>query len=119
VSTNKALRINVDNEEQDQELQGTIKVISTDNKTITIGTQNRGDITLYVTSNTSIRIEDKRTAVFSDLNVGQKIEAEYDVSTNNALKFKLDVDKEEKDGRYPDRPLNSIKKHNPNKSENN
>jgi hypothetical protein len=42
-----------------------------------------------------IRIEDEGTTAFSDLKVGQKVEAKYDGITKNALKLTIDTDKEE------------------------
>jgi hypothetical protein len=76
------------------ELEGTIKSLGTDN--VTIATENKGDITLTVTTETEIKIEDKSKAAFSDLQVDQKVEARYDVSTMKALKLEVDKD-EDKD----------------------
>jgi len=78
------------------EVDGVIKSLGTDNVTIT--TDKNEDVTLKVTSETVIRIEDERTAAFTDLQVGQKVEAEYNVSTMDALKLKVDNDKDEADG---------------------
>jgi hypothetical protein len=94
VSTKNALRINVDMEEEEGEIEGIIKVLDTANKTVTITTEKKDDITLKVTSDTVIWIEDDGTAAFPDLKVGQKVEAKYDVSAKNAVK--LDIDTGEK-----------------------
>ncbi len=102
VTTKNALKIkvdiDVDSEEDEGEIDGIIKAIEPANKTVTITTEKNGDITLKVTSETVIRIEDERTAAFTDLQVGQKVEAEYNVSTMDALKLKVDNDKDEADG---------------------
>ncbi len=97
VTTKNALRINVDTgeEEDEGEIEGVVKAVDTTSKTVTITTEKKGDITLKVTSETVIRIEDERTAAFSDLKVGQKIEAKYDVSTMNAVKLAIDTDEED------------------------
>jgi hypothetical protein len=62
------------------EAGGVINSLGTGNVTFT---SKKGDITLNVTPDTKIRIEDKGNATSVDLKVGQKIEAKYDVSTNN------------------------------------
>jgi hypothetical protein len=64
------------------EAGGVINSLGTGNVTFT---SKKGDITLNVTPDTKIRIEDKGNATSVDLKVGQKIEAKYDVSTKNAL----------------------------------
>ncbi len=97
VSTMTALRINVNNEDATGEAEGVIQAIDTGNKTITITTNKSGNITLTVTANTSIRVEEKGTATFADLKVGQRIEAKYDVATMTAIKLKVE-DEEEEDG---------------------
>lgn len=91
VTTKNALRINVDEDEAEDEgeIEGIIKAIGTDNKTITITKENNADVTLNVISGTVIEIEEDRTGAFSDLKVGQKIEADYDVSTMNAQKLEI------------------------------
>ncbi len=99
VTSKNALRINVElAEEEDEdegEIEGIVKAIDTTNKTVTITTEKKGDITLQVTSETVIRIEDEGTAAFSDLKVGQKIEAEYDVNSMKAVKLTIDTDEED------------------------
>lgn len=90
VTTKNALRINVDEDEEDEgEIEGIIKAIGTDNTTVTITRENNADVTLNITSGTVIEIEEDRTGAFSDLKVGQKIEADYDVSTMNVQKLEI------------------------------
>ena len=100
VTSKNALRINVEleGEEDEGEIEGIVKAIDTANKTVTITTEKNGDITLEITSETVIRIEDKGTAVFADLKVGQQVEAKYDESSLKALKIKVDdEDNDEED----------------------
>jgi hypothetical protein len=100
VTTKNALRINADagkDEEKRNEGETEGAVTATDNntKTVTIKTEKGENITLNVTSNTTIRIEDHRTAAFSDIQVGQKIEAKYDKSNMNALRLVIEVKEDE------------------------
>jgi hypothetical protein len=78
---------------QKAEVDGVIKSLGTNNVTIT--TEKKGDITLQVTSETIIRVEDKGPAAFSDLQAGQSVEAKYDVSSLKALKLTVDIETEE------------------------
>ncbi len=87
ISTKTALRINVNYEDAEGQVSGVISAIDSANKTVTINATRKGEITLQVTANTSIRIEEKGTATFSDLKVGQRIEARYDVATLTAIKL--------------------------------
>jgi hypothetical protein len=97
VSTKNALRINVDTNEENNEgeIEGTVKAVDTTKKTVTITTKTNSDVTLNVTLETRIRIEEKRTAALSDITVGQKIEAKYDKSNMNALKLAIEMAEEE------------------------
>lgn len=87
VTTKAALRINVNNEEATGEATGVIQAVNNTTRTVTITTNKSGNITLTVTANTSIRVEDKGTATFADLKVGQRVEVKYDVATNTAIKL--------------------------------
>lgn len=78
------------------EVHGIIKSLGTANVTIT--TARKGDITLKVTSETKIRIEDKGTAAFSDLKSGQEVEVKYDVATKNALRINVNTDEVDNEG---------------------
>jgi Cu/Ag efflux protein CusF len=98
VSSMNTLRINVEINDEEGEIEGTIKSIDTTANTVTITTQKKGDIVLKVTPKTIIRIEDKGTAALSELKAGQKIEAKYDVSTMEALKLNVENGDDEQDG---------------------
>ncbi|MFA4835774.1 MAG: hypothetical protein WC749_06890, partial [Dehalococcoidia bacterium] len=99
VTSKKALRINVNMNVNEEEgaIQGIVKAIGTDNKTVTITTEKKGDVTLQVTPDARIRIGDEGRAAFSDLRVGQKVEAGYDVASMKALKLVIEVDDENQD----------------------
>ena len=86
VTTKAALRINVNNEDATGEAAGIIQAVNNTTRTITILTNKSGNITITVTANTSIRVEEKGTATFADLTVGQRIEVRYDAATNTAIK---------------------------------
>jgi uncharacterized protein YuzE len=64
---------------QNAEVEGIIKSLGTNSVTIT--TEHMVDVTLQVTTDTIIRIEDKAIATFADLKIGQTVEAKYNVST--------------------------------------
>ena len=87
VSTKAALRINVNNEDATGEAAGVIQAVNNTTKTITITTNKSGNITVTVTANTSIRVQDKGTATFTNLKVGQRVEVRYDVATKTAIKL--------------------------------
>jgi hypothetical protein len=71
------------------EVEGKITAIGTAN--VTIKTDRGPEVTLKWTSaNTTITIEDKAgSAAFTDLKVGQEVDATYDVSTMIALKVEV------------------------------
>jgi hypothetical protein len=85
---------------QNAEVNGVIKSLGTDNVTIT--TEKKGDITLQVTSETRIKINDKGTDSFSDLKLGQKVEAKYDVTSKKALRINVNIHKNETHGKNHD-----------------
>jgi len=90
VITKTALRINVNNEDATGEAAGIIQAVDNTTKTITIATNKSGNITVTVTANTSIRVEDKGTTTFADLKVGQRVEVRYDVATKTAIKLTVE-----------------------------
>lgn len=73
---------------------GIIKELGTDSVTITV--EGEGDIVLQVTPDTAIEIEDEDEASFEDLEVGQHVEAKYDVVSLEALEIEV-VNGEEED----------------------
>ena len=87
VITKTALRINVNTEDATGEAEGIIQAVNNTTKTVTILTNKSGNITLTVAANTSIRVEDRGTATFADLKVGQRVEVRYDVATKTAIKL--------------------------------
>lgn len=89
VTSLEALTITVD-DYAENDIEGTITAIDPDNHMVTIATEEKGDIVLRVTSDTILRIEDKGTATFGDLELGLRVQAEYDVSSKDALKIKVD-----------------------------
>jgi uncharacterized lipoprotein YehR (DUF1307 family) len=72
------------------EVDGIINGLGTDS--VSIATEHGGNITLRITPETVIRIEDRGAANFTDLQVGQKVEAKYDVTTLNAVKITVEYD---------------------------
>ncbi len=87
VYTKNAIRISVENENVAGEVEGTIQAVNTTNNTVTITSIRSGNITLTVTANTSIRIEDKGTVALVELKVGQTIDARYDTANMTAIKI--------------------------------
>jgi Cu/Ag efflux protein CusF len=96
VASENVLRISVETDEEDEavKIEGTIKSIDTVAKTVVITTEKKGDITLTVTPETKIIIEDKGPAAFEELKSGQKVEAKYDKSNMNALTIGVDTEEE-------------------------
>lgn len=97
VASLEALKIKVDDDEEEGEVEGIITAIDTDSQTVTVTTEEEGDVVLWVTSDTRIRIEDKGTATFANLTVGSQVETEYDESSMDALKIKVDDDDRDND----------------------
>lgn len=89
VTSLEALTITVD-DYAENDIEGTITAIDPDNHMVTIATEEKGDIVLRVTSDTILRIEDKGTATFGDLELGLRVQAEYDVSSKDALRIEVD-----------------------------
>lgn len=78
------------------EVQGTIKGLGTDNITLTT---KKGDITLLVTSNTTIQGWGKAKPAFTDLKVGQRVVVKYDVTSLKALSIVINADGKIQDNR--------------------
>ena len=78
---------------QNAEADGVIKTVGTDN--ITITTEKKGDITLLVTPETLIITMSAGISALSNLQVGQTVEARYDVTSMKALMIKVDFQKDE------------------------
>ena len=66
--------------------------------TVTIKRDHGDNVTLNVTANTTIKIEDHRTAALTDIKVGQKIQATYEKSTMNALKISVEIKDQDEQG---------------------
>jgi hypothetical protein len=94
VTSLQALEITIADAETEGQIEGIITAIDPDNHMVTITTE-QGDIPVRVTSDTIIRFEDKGTATFGDLELGLQVQAEYDVSSKDALKIKVDDGGEE------------------------
>ncbi len=77
------------------EAEGIIKELGTDSVIITMEEEEEGDITLGITPETVIRIEDGAAINFTDLQVGWQVEAKYDVTTLEAVEIEIDDDEEE------------------------
>jgi hypothetical protein len=77
------------------DVEGTIHSLTADNVTIT--TEKRGDITLQVTPETLIITKATGTTALSDLKVGQKVEAKYDIASLKALKLKIDFENKQRE----------------------
>ncbi len=93
VASENALRINVAGsfEERNAGIEGVVVSTNTTLNTVTIGTSRGDDVTLNVTGNTTIRIEDDRTGALGDIQAGQKIQAVYEKGTMNALKISVEI----------------------------
>jgi hypothetical protein len=89
VTSLEALEITIEDAEEEGEIEGIIAAIDPDNHMVTITTE-QGDIPVRVTLDTIIRFEDKGTAVFGDLQLGLQVQAEYDVSSMDALRIEVD-----------------------------
>jgi hypothetical protein len=67
---------------------GIIEYLDTDS--VTVAVEGEGDITLQVTPDTKIEIEDEGGAGFEDLEVGQLAKAKYDVISLEALEIEVE-----------------------------
>ena len=105
VTTKTALRINVASsfEEKNAGIEGVVVSVNATAKTVTIRRSGGDNVTLRVTENTTIKIEDHRTGGFPDITVGQEIEATYDKSTMNALKISIEIEDQDEDRRGGER----------------
>jgi hypothetical protein len=116
ISTKNALRINVDRQLPEGNLQGTITAIDNATATIKIATLKQGDITLKVTATTVIRMEEKGTIVFKNLKVGQNVEVKYQVGSLTALKIKVDENDNQSNGNNNDKQRDNKDENNQNKN---
>jgi predicted CXXCH cytochrome family protein len=69
------------------EVQGVIKGLGT--ARVTIDVDSKSDITLHVADNTSVRLTENARGTFSDLKVGQNVQAKYDVASGNAVRISV------------------------------
>jgi hypothetical protein len=90
VNTLNALRIIINPEEQAGFIQGTIQSLDDGDNTITIRTVKGGEITLYVTSDTVITVNNKGTGIFTDLQEDQDVKVHYDIDSLVASKIKVE-----------------------------
>lgn len=81
------------------EAEGAIKSIDSAEQTVTISLEKGGEVTLGVTAETRIEVDDDERATFAALQVGQEIEAAFDVETQKAFKIEVedDGDKDDED----------------------
>ena len=100
-----AVDIQVDGPEE-CEISGTIDAIDLTANTVTI-TSEYGDwsVTVNVTPDTLIEIEDIAAPTIADLAVGQKVEVVYASDTQNA--FRIEVENEDEEG-YAEGPITAI-----------
>lgn len=77
------------------EVEGILKRLDSDKKTVTITSEKRGDIVLEVTETTKIEMDDDHPATFADLREGQEIEAKFDVESKKALKIEVEEEEDE------------------------
>jgi hypothetical protein len=91
VTTMNALVIEVqtsdDTDSHTGRLEGTIKSIASDNKSIVVTGILKGDVTLAISTNTTIVVSGKGTNSVAGLRVGQRIKASYDVNSLTAIKI--------------------------------
>jgi hypothetical protein len=80
---------------QNAEVEGVIKSLGT--ASVTITTEDMDEVTLLVTPDTSISIDDKAISTFADLKAGQTVEAKYNVTTMNAARIHVDTGEEDRD----------------------
>ena len=80
----------------DAHVDGVIESLDDAKKTVTITAENGEKITLEVTAETRIKLEDDdKTATFAALRVGQELEAKYNVETKKALKLEMEDEDED------------------------
>lgn len=101
VSTNTALRITVETDRGGRlaQVEGLVKAVDLNAKTVTIDFGHGDNVTLNVTANTTIRIADHRTGSLGDIKVGQQVHAAYDKTTKNAVSVTLQAQNEDREGR--------------------
>jgi hypothetical protein len=101
VSTMTAIRIASETDREGRgplaQAEGIVRAVV--GNTVTIGIGHGDNITVNVTSNTTIKIEDSRTGALADIKVGQQVHASYDKSTKNAVRIILQGNNENRQGR--------------------
>jgi len=80
----------VEEEIEEEEVEGIITAIDAGNHTVTIKTEEEIDIVLQVTPDTKIEIEDVDEAVFEDLEVDQQVKVKYDAISLEALEIEVE-----------------------------
>lgn len=73
-----------------QKIEGSIKSVDSGNKTITVTTTDRGDVTLSVVAATTIIMNGKGPAAFTGLQAGQPVQLTYDPANMQAKKIAVD-----------------------------
>lgn len=91
-STLNAFEIKVGDDDggghEDEHVEGTVAAVDTDANTVTITPNEGADITLNVTEETKIEVNDE-SATLADVQVGEPVRAEYEVATLNAKELKV------------------------------
>ncbi|MDO8750853.1 MAG: hypothetical protein Q7K03_06890 [Dehalococcoidia bacterium] len=77
------------------EVEGIIRSLDKEKKTLTVSSGEDGDTTLELTETTKIEIDDNKAATFDSLREGQEVEVKYDVETKKALKIEVDEEEDE------------------------
>jgi hypothetical protein len=101
VATMTAIRITTETDREGKgplaQVEGIVRAVV--GNTVTISFGHGDNITLNVTSNTTIKIEDSRTGALADIKVGQQVHASYDKTTKNAVRITLQGNNENRQGR--------------------
>jgi ribosomal protein L21E len=101
-NTNNALYIKVVSPKLAR-IQGQITSVSTTDNitgTMTIKPQKGDPVTLSVSGNTDLEIWNKELANIGDIKVGDRVEAQYDTSANQASQIKVEANQESVGARY-------------------
>ena len=65
-------------------------VLSVDDGEIVLRTERGEELTFAITDDTRIELDDDVLGTFSDIQVGEKVEVDYDPETNQALLIETD-----------------------------
>ena len=85
VETKEAMKIEVEEEVANAEVEGTITAVNKEAKTVTIRSKRGTEVTYKVTSAT--KLED--VAIFEQVRIGMKAEAKFDGATQELSKLKV------------------------------